>query len=77
MDKYLLFRKISERLSPPWESLVALRLPAFAPFEFGVGIGIHNELELSSALVSEAVASAPLAVAALAAAAGTLLFVAV
>lgn len=72
---HLLFRNISERLSPPCESFVALRLPPFAAFEFGVGMGIHNEF--SSALVFEAVASAPVAAAALAAAAGTLLFVAV
>lgn len=78
MELHLLFRNISERLSPPCESFVALRLPAFAPFECGVGIGIHNEF--SSALVFEAVASAPAAAAAavaFAAAAGTLLFVAV
>lgn len=41
----LLFRRISERLSPPWVSLfVVLRLVPFAPVELGVGIGIQIEL---------------------------------
>lgn len=77
---HLLFRNISERLSPAWESLVALRLLAFAPFEFDVGIGI--QIELLSALIFGRVALAPPAapagsVAPAAAAVGTLLFVAV
>lgn len=85
MENYLLFRNISDRLSPGCESFVVLRLLPLLPFELGVGNGIHNEL--LSALVFDSVAlasvAAPLAaaiaaaLAAAATAAVMLLFVAV